>query len=361
MILPAIIGALPFIYQGAVGFGQQQAGRMGLRNLRRPQYQIPSAQQSALAIARSAYADPRMPGEATAYSRIGQQMANFANTAQDNQNVGAGLVQAMAATNEANRDLAAQSAQFQLADQQNLQAQLGTYGQYQDTQWQLNKFAPYAQKYNEYREQVGAGEQNLMGAITGLSNIGMTMIGDLNLSMRARRQDRRMNKMYKAQLAAQQGTKQASKKAVQKANTAAQNNLANAQQQQALAPGATTPGVTTPASIAVNPLTTKQVVAARTAATTKPLPNPKGTSRSSISGSPITIQDFSANYTPDKLGSQQIKVNAGGQDIEADLSTGRLKYTVAGKTTIGTIEDLFKQDPVAFEALINQLNSMINK
>lgn len=357
MILPAIIGAVPYVYQAAVGLNQLQQGQRGLRGLRRPQYSIPTAQQGALALARSAYADPRMPGEATAYSRIGQQMANFANTARDNQNVAAGLVQAQAMTNEANRDMAAQSAQFQLANQQNLQAQLGQYGQYQDMQWQLNKFAPYAQRYNEYREQVGAGQQNLMGAITGAANIAMTAIGDLNLSMRARSQDRRMSRMYNQQMAAQAATQAAAQGAVQQANNTMAANQTNAVQQAAVAATVSRSATPAPQPIAT---TVQTPTPAPPAQNVRQMPNPTGPSRSSVSGSPVTISDFTATYTPASLGGQQrMTVNAGGQDIQVDLSTGRLVYEVQGQRSVGTIEDLFQQNRPAFEALINQLNSQM--
>ena len=50
---------------------------------------------------------------------------------------------------------------------------LGLKAKYRDTAWQLNEFAPYMDKYNEAREQIGAGQQNVFSALDSLSALGV--------------------------------------------------------------------------------------------------------------------------------------------------------------------------------------------
>lgn len=173
------IAAIPSIFQGIQGITQMVKGKRDLNDLVRPEYEIPTAARQSLALARSAYADPRMPGESRAYDRIGGAYSNYLRASRDAGGGSglAGLAMAQANTNAAYGDLATQSANNQRQDQQNLMSNLSNYANYQDQQFQLNKFAPYAQKYNEAREMIGAGQQNTFGALNGLSSIGMQMLG----------------------------------------------------------------------------------------------------------------------------------------------------------------------------------------
>lgn len=176
MIPAALLAAIPSIMQGIQGISQAQAGKRGLAGLERPVYDIPDAAKQQLAISEAAYADPRMPGEARANSQIGQTLSAMLRAGRDSSNPMAGLAMAQANSNRAYNDLATSSAQYQMQDQQNLQQNLGQYAQYEDQKWQLNKFSPYADKYNEYREMVGAGQQNQFSALNGLSSVAMQML-----------------------------------------------------------------------------------------------------------------------------------------------------------------------------------------
>ena len=52
---------------------------------------------------------------------------------------------------------------------------LGVRAKYKEQQWQMNEFAPYSDKYQEFRQMVGGGEQNIFGALNNLSGIGMML------------------------------------------------------------------------------------------------------------------------------------------------------------------------------------------
>lgn len=175
-MVQGIIAALPSIYQMITGMQQAASGKRILSNLERPTYEIPGAAKQSLAVSEAMYADPRMPGQSRTESQIGQTLANYNRAARETSNPLAGLAMAQANANRGYNDLATQSAAYQRQDQQNLQQNLGQYAQYQDQKWQMNKFAPYNEKYNEGREMIGASQQNQFGAANGLSSVLMQMI-----------------------------------------------------------------------------------------------------------------------------------------------------------------------------------------
>lgn len=172
----AVLGALPSVFQSIQGISQMVNGRRQLNGLQRPTYEIPTAVRQQLALAQAAYADPKMPGENQAYNRVGAAYSNLLRAGRDGGNPGAMLAMAQANANRGYNDLATQSAQYQRQDQQNLMSNLGNYAQYQDQAWQQNKFAPYVDQYNEGRERIGAGRQNLFGGLNGMASVGMQML-----------------------------------------------------------------------------------------------------------------------------------------------------------------------------------------
>lgn len=173
MIPLAAIAAIPSLMQGVVGITQMIKGKRTLDGLERPNYEIPSAVRQQLALSRQAFADPMMPGEARANSQIGASFSQGLRSARGTGNSMAGIAMMQANANDAYGNLATTSAQFQEQDRANLMSNLGTFAQYQDQQWQQNKFAPYMDKYNQAREQIGAGQQNTFSALNGLSSVGM--------------------------------------------------------------------------------------------------------------------------------------------------------------------------------------------
>lgn len=173
MLPLAALAAIPSIMQGVQGITQMINGKKKLAGLERPTYEIPTAVRQQLALSRQAFADPMMPGEGRANSQIGASYSQGIRAARGTGNSMAGIAMMQANANDAYGNLATTSAQFQEQDRANLMSNLGTYGAYQDQQWQQNKFSPYMDKYNEGREQIGAGQQNTFGALNGLASVGM--------------------------------------------------------------------------------------------------------------------------------------------------------------------------------------------
>jgi len=179
LLIPAIsagISAIPSIFQAGVAARQMREGRETLRNLKRPEYETPSGFMSAMALSRQAAADPYMPGEAEMRNRAAQAGSNAFANAREAGNPLAVVGQIQANQARAMQNIGIASAEQQIREERNLQDMFGVYAKYQDQEWQMNKFAPYSMQYNEAREQVGAGQQNLFSALDRLSAVGSTFL-----------------------------------------------------------------------------------------------------------------------------------------------------------------------------------------
>lgn len=172
----AALGAIPAIYQGIQGFNQIKQGKELLANNPRPEYEIPDEVKAALTLSKVAYADPRLAGQGQAQNQIDATAANTVQQARDFGNPMAALASIQSNTNTATNNLNVAAAQQQERDRAGLQDMLGTMAKYQDQAFQLNKFAPYEQKYQEGRQQVGAGQQNVYGALDKISSVGLQML-----------------------------------------------------------------------------------------------------------------------------------------------------------------------------------------
>lgn len=148
--------------RAAIGGGQVLSSL--LTKAKRPKYEIPKSEREALALAKIRAADPSMPGEQRAIDRAMLAEANAVRGAQDSGNA-MEVIPAIAAGTQGNlADIAAQSAQFQNQDLNNLDSALSRNAEYQDQAFQINKFAPYAQKYELKQQLLGGGLENLMKA-----------------------------------------------------------------------------------------------------------------------------------------------------------------------------------------------------
>lgn len=176
MLPLAAIGAIPAVSQGIQGINQINQGKKTLEGLVRPKYEIPSEIKSALTLSRQAYADPRLTGQGQAQNQIDATMANTVQQARDFGNPMQALSTIQANANAATNNLNVEAARQQERDLAGLQDMLGTMGKYQDQAWQMNKFSPYSDKYQEARQQVGAGQQNVYGALDKISSVGLSML-----------------------------------------------------------------------------------------------------------------------------------------------------------------------------------------
>jgi len=148
-------------------------GKNKIENLERPTYEIPNEVKQALAISRANYADPSMPGQDVMYDRNSLAASNAARAAIEGGGGISSLAGIAAAESQGAQNIGIAGANFQNQQELQYQGQLQNMANYQDQAWQINEFAPYTESYNEGREQIGAGQQNLFGALGSIAKVGL--------------------------------------------------------------------------------------------------------------------------------------------------------------------------------------------
>lgn len=179
------VALIPALFQAGVGVKQMLSGNKDLRNLERPTYETPKEMLTALGLSKAEFADPRFAGQSQVEAQTGLAASQALQAAQ---NRGAGMQsvgQIASATNQSHQGIAAQVEQSQRSDLQNYQNMLGLISQYRDKEFQMNEFAPYMDKYNEAREQRGAGQENIFGALDGMAVVTQRLLGNNNAPVMA--------------------------------------------------------------------------------------------------------------------------------------------------------------------------------
>lgn len=168
---PALLAAIPSILQGILGATQVSGGKDQMSKAVRPTYNMPGEIGNAATLAAQQYAEQDTVGETRA--RADQRMAtsNAVNAASNVGGLG-GVISSIVANAGASANSLMASADAErrrrLSELQNMQQVLAGY---RDQEFQMNKFAPYSDLYQESRQRIGAGQQNLFSALNGLSSI----------------------------------------------------------------------------------------------------------------------------------------------------------------------------------------------
>lgn len=167
-----LLAAIPAAFQIGTGIAQLFGGKKQLDNLQRPQYEIPKEVDQALNLAAVQYQDPYTQAQTNAARNIGASGANAVTAGRDSGNLGAVLPAIVAQQSQGYNNLSAQMDDQKSQQRAALTNMLDLKAKYQDQKWQMNKFAPYQQAYNEGRERIGAGQQNIFGGLNSLGAIG---------------------------------------------------------------------------------------------------------------------------------------------------------------------------------------------
>lgn len=176
--MPFPVALIPALFQAGVGAKQLISGNNELKNLERPEYKMPTEMLTALGLSKAEFADPRFAGQSRAEAQAGLGAANALQAAQ-NRGSGMQLVgQIAAAANNEQQAITAMAEQSQRADQTNYQNMLGLISQYREKEFQMNEFSPYMDKYNEAREQRGAGQENIFGALDSMAIVTQRLLGN---------------------------------------------------------------------------------------------------------------------------------------------------------------------------------------
>jgi hypothetical protein len=194
-IIAGLASAIPALYKTFSGINQVSKANTGLANLTRPTYNMPEEIARALRMTQQAYADPYMPGQGVMTDRAEQQAANAYAQSKESGNPFAAISQIQANANDQLQNIGVASANYQSQDFNRLLGMLQTVAGYRDTEFQMNKFAPYAEKSQEFRDMLGAGHKNIYGGLDQISgavgNIGNALMQQsyLNKSMQMQQQN----------------------------------------------------------------------------------------------------------------------------------------------------------------------------
>ncbi len=175
--MPLPLALLPSLFEAGVGLTQMIGGNDQLAGLKRPEFKTPKEALTALGLSKAEYADPRFAGQSELENQVDLNSANALATAQGR---GAGMqtVGAIAsAGNKAQQDITAEAARQQQADRFSYQNMLQLIAGYREKEFQMNEFAPYMDKYNEGRERIGAGQENVFGALDQMSTVMSRLLG----------------------------------------------------------------------------------------------------------------------------------------------------------------------------------------
>lgn len=156
------------------GASQRRQGQQMLDDAVRPEYQLPKEILVALNRASNRMGDARMPGETSMLGEVNQQFSNVMESASISGNPFAAIATAQANASKARRDIGDMSARFRFQEDMNIQSLLETIGKYRDQEFQMNEFAPYAEKVQRASDLIGAGAKNIntgMTDITGLASV----------------------------------------------------------------------------------------------------------------------------------------------------------------------------------------------
>lgn len=178
-ILGGLTSAIPGVYQLFQGMKQTREAKQGLEGLTRPKYETPEEVGRMLNISQNRYADKFMPGQAGYMDKIEQQAANAFGQSSEAGNPFAAITNIQAQAGSQLQDVNTQQLQMNMQNEAAYKEALMGMSTFKDREWQINEFAPYKDKYTEFRDMYGAGAKNTFGALDSLSSIGTSMLGSL--------------------------------------------------------------------------------------------------------------------------------------------------------------------------------------
>lgn len=173
----AIVGAGAQVLKGIGGLGQMRKGKRLAKANKRPMYEIPGEFQQNVA-------------EAENDARVGMSQQQYNNTLNNVNRNQAGalrmfgktgragsLASLVRAGNDATMNLDAQDAAMRATNKRFAFGQRGIMGQQRLAKQQWDKFDKYNENAQAAAALQGAGRQNAMGSLDGISKLGMSYLG----------------------------------------------------------------------------------------------------------------------------------------------------------------------------------------
>lgn len=169
LAISAGLAAVQPLYKMGRGIGQKIQGKKLQKSLQRPNYTTPDQIKEATDIARMAYMDPRLRGQALMEDNIQAGTSGTIRASQDASGSSAQLLAAATAAGAqqqgAYQNLMQRGLQQQAQDEANLSRALGREARYADQEFQYNLQQPYEEKAATAGAQSEAGDQNIYGAV----------------------------------------------------------------------------------------------------------------------------------------------------------------------------------------------------
>lgn len=210
-MLPVALGLAGL--KTAFGAFQASKGSRMAKNLVRPEMEIPQSALDSLELARAQAGQNLLPGQGFMQAQMDTNAARGLAAARESASNPAQLLQAAMNINNQSSDnllsMAIAGAERKDRNIGRLQDNLNTMANWEQLQWQTNKFDPYREKAALASSLQGAGIQNMFA---GLDSAGATLMGkdqmDNMAKMLKELQEGQMDSMAKMLKKLQEGTGQ---------------------------------------------------------------------------------------------------------------------------------------------------------
>lgn len=179
LLIPLIAAGVGAASKGILA-ATQAAKAKKLANRPRPEQQVPESVQEATANAQQAYQTPNLLNSATTNLRSNAADANYA-LQQSGGNTNAITAAIAGKQNDALNSLYQEQQQRKDSLRSALGQQLNQQGQYEQSNFEVNKMQPYLDAIKAAALQRGAATQNLGGAINDVVG-GLTSVGGMKMA-----------------------------------------------------------------------------------------------------------------------------------------------------------------------------------
>jgi hypothetical protein len=173
--LSLAVAAIPGLFKAVSGAFQASSASSNLRRLKRPQRETPESIKRALGILK-ANTVSGMPGESQMYQRSSMNAMNALRAAREGANPLGGINAIQSSLDSSYLDIGQKGVEFRERARQQYVTGLEKMGAEEDKNWMYNKFAPYADKYQQYQQMLGAGMKNIHSGLDSLSLIGSSYL-----------------------------------------------------------------------------------------------------------------------------------------------------------------------------------------
>lgn len=172
-------------YELGTGISQQIKGNKLAKNLVRPQYQIPQAEQQYLQNAESMASNNQFPGQQRAENNVYAGTSQALNSAKGASSSSADFLSGITGINgnqqNALGDIATKGLEYQDQNKQRLNNALMSMAGYQDKQFEINQYQPFIDQSNAARALKQAGKENISNAFGNAAKTA-SILGDTNKS-----------------------------------------------------------------------------------------------------------------------------------------------------------------------------------